>query len=938
MKQENLLGHELETRNSGPVVCLGMAFENDDARRSHFTELLREKLKDPEFRSIEGFPIGTDEAIIELSDPPFYTACPNPWLNDFVELWESQKDESDEKYHREPFVADVSEGKNDPIYNAHSYHTKVPHKAIMRYILHYTNPGDIIFDGFCGTGMTGVAAKMCGDRDSVESLGYQVDVNGNIFESTIAASGTNEWKEISKLGARNAILNDISSAASFISHKFNKPVAADSFFHEANRILDDVKNECAWMYETAHPYSGKKGKINFIIWSDVFFCSGCSSEIVFWDVASDPNEGKVKDDFCCQNCGINLKKKGLERATVSIFDSAISEAKTQAKQVPVIINYSVDGLKGRFEKKPDTDDLSLIERINFETNEYWFPSERMKLGKETRRNDPIGITHTHHFYSKRNLLTMSAFRDRIFKSINKHPHLGMWFTSSHVWGTRLNRLLVSNYYKKRGGVIGQTLQGTLYISSIAVETNLLERFKLRIKSVPYSSNLNGNITSTGSSTQLSIPSNSLDYVFIDPPFGSNITYSELNTLWEKWLKVETNIEKEAIEDSCQKKTLNDYRRLMLSCFKEAYRVLKPGRWITIEFSNTKASVWNSIQSALAEAGFVVSSVSALEKNHKGFRAVTTATAVKQDLVISAYKPSLHVVDDIELNQGAGECVWGFIRSHLEYLLVVKLQGDELVKVSERDPRILFDQVVSFYIRNGYQVPISSQQFQQGLVERFVERDGMFFLSEQVAEYDKKRAFSGKIKQISIFVDDEASAIEWMRQELQSKPKVYSEIHPLFLNELSGWKKNELELELSTLLEQNFIKYDGTDEVPSQIHTYLSTNYKDMRRLDKDDPKLVAKAKDRWYVPDSNKASDLEKVRLRALLKEFNTYKDAKKKVKQPRAEALRAGFNTAWEAQDFQTILDVSAKIPTEVLQEDEKLLMFYDNALTLTSSENDEW
>ena len=68
------------------------------------------------------------------------------------------------------FAADVSEGKNDPIYSAHSYHTKVPHKAIMRYILHYTEPGDIVFDGFSGTGMTGVAAQMCGDiEDSAGS-------------------------------------------------------------------------------------------------------------------------------------------------------------------------------------------------------------------------------------------------------------------------------------------------------------------------------------------------------------------------------------------------------------------------------------------------------------------------------------------------------------------------------------------------------------------------------------------------------------------------------------------------------------------------------------------------------------------------------------------------------------------------------------------------
>lgn len=148
------LFEEVYETSTQPVTCLGLEFENEDARRAHFTEELRKKLQDPEFRKIEGFPIGEDEDILKLSDPPYYTACPNPWIADFIEEWENEKkqnrqDACSTSYHREPFAADVSEGKNDPIYNAHSYHTKVPHKAIMRYILHYTEPGDIVFDGFC---------------------------------------------------------------------------------------------------------------------------------------------------------------------------------------------------------------------------------------------------------------------------------------------------------------------------------------------------------------------------------------------------------------------------------------------------------------------------------------------------------------------------------------------------------------------------------------------------------------------------------------------------------------------------------------------------------------------------------------------------------------------------------------------------------------------
>src|SRR5690554_5767688 len=146
------------------VICLGKEFTSEEERREYFREELRKKL--PELKKMEGFPIGEDEDIINLSDPPYYTACPNPWLNDFIAEWEAEKKEMEKQGLRkegfevtEPYTADISSGKNNPIYNAHSYHTKVPHPAIMRYILKYTQPGDLIFDGFAGTGMTGVAAQ-----------------------------------------------------------------------------------------------------------------------------------------------------------------------------------------------------------------------------------------------------------------------------------------------------------------------------------------------------------------------------------------------------------------------------------------------------------------------------------------------------------------------------------------------------------------------------------------------------------------------------------------------------------------------------------------------------------------------------------------------------------------------------------------------------------
>lgn len=932
MKQESLLGNELEIENTGPVECLGMTFENDEARRAHFTDLLREKLKDPEFKAIEGFPIGTDEAILELSDPPYYTACPNPWLNDFVEKWELEKELCEDDYHREPFAADVSEGKNDPIYNAHSYHTKVPHKAIMRYILHYTNPGDIVFDGFCGTGMTGVAAQMCGDEKIVQDLGYKVDGNGCIFKK----NDESEWVAFSKLGARKTILSDLSPVATYIARNYNSPVDINKFEKKANQIINQLESDFDWLYETNHE-DGTKGKITNTIWSDVFVCSECSEEIVFWDAAVSTEKKKALDVFPCPNCGFKASKKSLARAQSTKFDTVLNETVTIAKQVPVVINYTVDGVKGKFSKKPDREDLALIQKIEDYSIQDHVPIYELQDGFNTKQ--PIkshGFTHAHHFYTKRNLIVLSAAWKKLKSCDSRLPFL---FTASQRGLSKMASIAFSYYFHGGGGYINAGTKGTLYVSSTNPEVSVFHGLRSRIRGLRFHLDaVQGNsVIETKSTTKDSyLNDNSIDYLFIDPPFGANINYSELNTLWEPWLGVVTNIKEEAIENSVQGKKLDDYRKLMRSAFTECYRLLKPGRWVTIEFSNTKASVWNTIQSALTDAGFVVANVSALDKKQGSFKAYTSPTAVKQDLVITAYKP----IDTFETSRDKSSVknLWEFISTHLEYLPVSKIQGNELVRVPERDPRILFDQVVAHYIKNGYQVPISSDQFQNELASRFVERDGMYFLPEQVAEYDKKRARSNQVKQLSIFVDDEASAIEWMRQELNSKPKTYSEIHPLFLNELSGYKKTEAELELSTLLEQNFIKYDGIDDVPSQIHTYLSTNFKDMRGLEKDDSKLKAKAKDRWYVPDPNKAADLEKVRLRALIREFETYKEAKKKIKQPRSEALRAGFNVAWEIQDFQIILDIAGKIPPAVLQEDEKLLMFYDTALTMTAAEDDEW
>ncbi|EST56476.1 DNA methylase [Brevibacillus panacihumi W25] len=922
---------ENQTAQTGPVTCLGMTFENDEARRAYFTEELRKKL--PELRKIEGFPIGEDEDILALSDPPYYTACPNPWIKDFVKEWESSKPEKldEQHYRREPFTADVSEGKNDPIYNAHSYHTKVPHKAIMRYILHYTEPGDIVFDGFCGTGMTGVAAQMCGHRSEIMSLGYSINSSGEVMDSS--------GNLISKIGERNVILNDLSPAATFLSYNYNSRVDLNKFDKNVKKIINEVKKEWNWLLETDHLLpdgNSAKGEINYIVWSDVFICPSCLEEVIYWDVAMQKDTGKVLDEFYCNHCKALLNKKSVERSWISFFDDCLQMTVKQPKQVPVLINYSYGNR--RFFKAPDVSDLSLIDKINDTPIPYWYPVTKMPEGDESSRNDKIGITHIHHYFTKRNLLLISAL---LHKASRLEPRDRKAFLGILTGILQISSKQSSFRFDSRNpeNTAGGILKGTWYIPSIIREGSVFQNFERRYASFQklYQTNhdfqSDFSVITTSTASDILINDNSIDYIFVDPPFGANIMYSELNILWESWLGIKTNVTDEAIINNSQRKKLNEYKNIMLKCFREFYRILKPNHWMTIEFSNSKASVWNSIREALEQAGFIIANVSALDKQQGSFKAVTTTTAVRQDLVISAYKPNSELVKNVERTKNTSDSIWNFIKYHLEQLPVFLGEKDSAGVVVERTPRILFDRMVAFHVQNGYSVPISSAEFQTEITQRFPMRDGMVFLESQVAEYDKKRIQAKDFVQLSLFVSDENSAIEWLRQQLLKKPQTRQDLHPNFMKEIQHIAKHEKLPELDDLLEQNFLKYDGEGEVPSQIHAYLSSDYKDLRGLDKNDPKLKEKAKNRWYVPDPNKQADLEKLREKSLLREFNQYveelSNSKKKLKQFRTEAIRVGFYKAWTEKNYQLIVDIGNRLPESILQEDEKLLRYYDNAQT---------
>ncbi len=899
--------------------------EARNAEREKYLALLAEKLKDPEFRKIEGFPIGTDEAILALSDPPYYTACPNPFIEEWLAEHAKPYDAATDDYHREPFATDVSEGKNDPIYNAHSYHTKVPHKAIMRYILHYTQPGDVVYDGFCGTGMTGVAAQMCGDKAQVESLGYRVLPDGTILD--------NAGAPFSRLGARKAILNDLSPAATFIAYNYNMPVDAEAFEREAKRILAEVEEECGWMYRTLHDATPEEtarvaaaievcqtadelrnlwrrleardqefyvpgsrmqaGRINYTVWSDVFICPSCGGEIIFWDAAVDKDADKVRDIFSCPHCLAETTKRRCARAQHTFYDDALGKTITQARQVPVLINYSIG--KNRYEKRPDTYDNSLIIAINKLPIPHWFPTDRMPDGEESRRNDPAGLTHVHHFYTNRNLLSEAMF---LAAARNAGlSELQFLVSALNVHVTKMRRYQPV----KPGGT--PNLAGTLFVSSLPVELTFFDGMPRKvsdIKNAMRPQNCTNNLVSTGSASETAMARcDYLEYIFTDPPFGGNLMYSELNFLWESWLRVKTNNKREAITNEIQKKGILEYQAIMTSSFKNYYRSLKPGRWMTVEFHNSENAVWNSIHEAILRAGFLIADVRVLNKQQGTFKQVTTSGAVKADLVISCYKPHHAFEERFRALQGKPEGVVEFLQEHLVMLPVAPLSaGGNLEMVAERTRHLLYDRMLAYHLQRGARIPLSASDFYALLDEQFVERDGMYFLPEQASRFDAIKARGVKTEQFSIFVSDEKSAVQWVRARLTEHPQTLGELTPSFMQEMREWDSHEPRPELRDLLREYFIEVGGV-----------------------------------WRVADPNNEKDLEQVRRNAHLKLFREYANNTTQLKTFRKEAVLEGFRYCWQTRQYSVITAVCEKMPLKVLQDTHEFVQFYDIAKDLAGT-----
>jgi DNA modification methylase len=866
------------------IKCLGKEFNSEDERRDYFRNELRKKL--PELKKMEGFPIGEDEDIVNLSDPPYYTACPNPWLNQFVEEWEIEKAILESKGIRSkqtqeilPYTENIIESVNNEIYRAHTYHTKVPHPAICRLLLHYTKPGDIIIDSFGGTGMAGVAARKCDgqDRELYKRFLYEFDEIKNM-----------------EIGYRHAILNDLSPIAFHISKNFNSNFDMDALLPQLSNFQKKLKEKVKHLYEVKIDHS--KLPINYVVWTEVLSCKSCGHELNYHNLTSDYLNNRFTDLLICPNCGSEQKRTEATTNTETVYDNYLKDSIKQIKYVPTLINAS--STSKRVLKIPDNDDIKLSNFDEQNQDDKFIPLEKIKEGDKSGDPYRVGVNNIHQFYSPRTRFFIKTYLSLLNSSEFKSSKDLLMFILTAILPklTRMNR-----YMPKHGSraLVGP-MANTLYIPPMYVENNPLDQFEFQSKKIlkAFLNHHNLNVGQIGSATNLStLSENTVDYVFIDPPFGANIMYSELNQISESWLNLKTNNFKEAIENKSQKKNKFDYQTLMLDSFRELYRVLKPGKYMTVQFSNTSAAVWNTLQNSIHQSGFYILNVITNDNTRGGLHAMLGPTAVKQNLIINCFKPTIEF--ETNINSSTSKSIIDLTNEVMTHLPITVIREQGRLQIFERTHKVLYDKLLTYFVAKGLPVPIDSRQYRELLQQNYVERDGMYFTSEQVQEYDRQQNETPQFIQLSILVSSEQDGVLWLKNLLSEKSRSYQDIQPLWMQALAGVRKGDIIPELADILEENFLK---------------DSNGK-------------------WYVANPENESDLEKLRNKRLLKQFDAYKEEaskpKSKIKEARVEALRVGFKHCYQEKDFKTIVQIGDRIPNNLLMEDEVLLQFYDIAIS---------
>jgi predicted RNA methylase len=613
----------------------------------------------------------------------------------------------------------IASTRNGPIFNAHSYPTKINTTAIVPFILAHTKPGDIVFDGFAGTGATGLAVALCSNPD----IKLQESVEGILGEIA--------W------GPRNCILYDISELATFTARMLLDPPDPKVFEVAARAMLAFLQADWGWMYE-ARDDTSSLGVIRHTLWTDHVICPRCSHASTFWDLAVDLLPASIAATAQCSQCQHNFDVISAERVTEMYWDDVLHQNCSRRKRTSVFV-YGRS--RGSSWKRTITEaDIELLERINGTPIPPNVPVAPMlatgedRWGELYRAGYHFGITHLHHFYTRRNLLAIAAawqaaeaYTDQI------RDALRFWISSYNASHSTLMTRVVCKE-SSQDFVVTSAQPATLYISSLPVEKNVFAGLLTKLKPIEAAFRTTRGHSSTinvhcASSLKLDIPESSVDYIFTDPPFGDNIQYAEVNFINEAWLGKITNAGEEVIISSHQGKTVHTYQALLTQAFAEAFRILKPAHYMTVVFHSTRPAIWDAVRRAWETAGFQVVRSSILDKTQASFKQVTTEGAVRGDPVILLQKPVITKVSEKDASTGDAEEIattqdpWQVISDRLR-----QLDGHDAFVVGRTRQR-LYSHLITYYVERGQSVPLDAGSFFTGLDRHFQRRGEYYYITD-----------------------------------------------------------------------------------------------------------------------------------------------------------------------------------------------------------------
>lgn len=464
---------------------------------------------------------------------------------------------------READTAEVRGSKGSVFYRAHSYHTKVPVEGLSRLVEHYTDVGGVIADPFCGSGQTGVAAMLTG---------------------------------------RHALVSDLSPAAVHIATGYTTKVDASLVRVTGAKVLDALADVERMLYDAP------EGRVEYRVWSDVYGCPDCEREILFWDAGVDSATGQVVTDICCAAGHGPYSKNAL----------------TWLRSVPVQENVNVPDRRKRLVTDIAEANWSGLQVPRSEFP--WYPTATWEPWREMWRgqHQALAIDTAADFHTDGNLYGLASLWQEINAVEDEPVRAALRFTFTAV----VNR--ASRRYQWHPTRPTNVLSSTMYIAALNYEFNVFSLFRRKLSTIADLYERTWSAPGTcevrqGSATDLSwIPDESIDYVFTDPPFGSNIFYADSSFLWEAWLGAQTDIAAEAVVNKRVKADrggtdLNGYESLMAKSMTEIARVLRPGAWASLQFHNSDDSVWSSLQRAVEDAGFRVGASVVMDKGQLSFK-------------------------------------------------------------------------------------------------------------------------------------------------------------------------------------------------------------------------------------------------------------------------------------------------------------------------------